>query len=164
MREMPQGRLNPKVKSVWRIRNLIGAGSLALICVIAALITAFALRYQGVWPWALFAIVLVLAIAYVILRVIVIPNLAFSRWRYAVDQEEVDLVHGVIIRRRSIIPLVRVQHVDTKQGPILRAFGLASVSIATAAGAHEIPGLLLDEADALRDKVAVLARIAQEDM
>ncbi|MBQ6454042.1 MAG: PH domain-containing protein [Coriobacteriales bacterium] len=164
MRELPQGRLNPKVKSVWRIRSLIGSGLLSLTLIIAALIAAIALRYQGAWPWLLFVVVLVLCVAYMVLRVIIIPNLAFSRWRYAVNQDEVDLVHGVIIRRRSIIPLVRVQHVDTKQGPILRAFGLASVSIATAAGAHEIPGLLLEEADALRDKVAVLARIAQEDI
>lgn len=161
MRELPQGRLNPKVMNVWRIRAAIGTFFLAL-CVLIPLIICWATirGFSGIWV----AVGALIVIIYGVVRIIVIPGLAFSRWRYAVNQEEVDLVHGVIIRHSSIIPLVRVQHVDTTQGPILRAFGLASVNIATAADAHEIPGLLLDEADALRDQVAVLARIAQEDM
>ena len=50
------------------------------------------------------------------------------------------------------------------QGPILRAFGLSSVTVATAAGEHEIPGLALDVAEQLRDRAAELARLAQEDV
>ena len=50
------------------------------------------------------------------------------------------------------------------QGPILRAFGLSSVTVATAAGEHEIPGLGIEEADVLRDRAAELARLAREDV
>jgi membrane protein YdbS with pleckstrin-like domain len=46
----------------------------------------------------------------------------------------------------------------------MRANGLASFTVATAAGEHAIPGLMVEEADALRDHVAILARIAQEDV
>ncbi len=46
----------------------------------------------------------------------------------------------------------------------MRAFGLASVTVATAAGEHEIPGLAMGEAEILRDKAAELARIAREDV
>lgn len=60
--------------------------------------------------------------------------------------------------------MVRVQHVETKQGPVLKANGLASVTVTTAGSSFEIPGLATDEAEALRDQVAVLARIAQEDV
>ena len=56
------------------------------------------------------------------------------------------------------------QNTDTRQGPILRAFGLSSVTVATAAGEHEIPGLALDVAEQLRDRAAELARLAQEDV
>ena len=48
--------------------------------------------------------------------------------------------------------------------PILRAFGLSSVTVATAAGEHEIPGLGIEEADVLRDRAAELARLAREDV
>ena len=43
-------------------------------------------------------------------------------------------------------------------------FGLASVTVATAAGEHEIPGLAFDVAEQLRDRAAELARLAQEDV
>ena len=164
MRELPQGRLNPKVKSVWRIRSLIGSGLLSLTLIIAALITAIALRYQGAWPWLLFVVVLVLCVAYMVLRVIIIPNLAFSRWRYAVNQDEVDLVHGVIIRRRSIIPLVRVQHVETKQGPVLKANGLASVKVAEIAPVFLRPIEYFRKASAADSSALACSRLAVSPM
>ena len=43
-------------------------------------------------------------------------------------------------------------------------FGLASVTVATAAGEHEIPGLAFDVAEQLRDRAAELARLAREDV
>ena len=63
-----------------------------------------------------------------------------------------------------LVPLVRVQHVQTKQGPILRAHGLATVTISTAGESFEIPGLAEDAANELRDRVAELARLAKEDV
>ncbi|MFR1640197.1 MAG: PH domain-containing protein [Eggerthellaceae bacterium] len=68
------------------------------------------------------------------------------------------------VAQALVIPFIRVQNTDTRQGPILRAFGLSSVTVATAAGEHEIPGLALDVAEQLRDRAAELARLAQEDV
>jgi membrane protein YdbS with pleckstrin-like domain len=39
-----------------------------------------------------------------------------------------------------------------------------SVTVSTAAGRHEIPGLDIATAEALRDKAAELARLAREDV
>jgi membrane protein YdbS with pleckstrin-like domain len=58
--------------------------------------------------------------------------------------------------------MVRVQHVDTSQGPIMRAFGLSDVKVSTAAGVHAIPALADHDADALRDRIAVLARVTDD--
>jgi membrane protein YdbS with pleckstrin-like domain len=96
--------------------------------------------------------------------VVVIPKVRWIRWSFEVYDEEIDIYRGIFWRRYIIIPLIRVQNVDTRQGPIMRANGLASFTVATAAGEHEIPGLKVAEADALRDHVALLARIAQEDV
>ena len=63
-----------------------------------------------------------------------------------------------------MVPFIRVPNTDTKQGPIRRAFGLASVTVSTAAGSMEIPGLRADEAEEVRDKAAELARLAKEDV
>lgn len=155
MRDIPEGRLNGKVVTSWRISGVIGSLVFGLFIFLVALLISHTIS-------TVVAVVIVLAFAIAFIGVI--PAIRYARFRFAVDDEEVDIMHGIIVYKRTIIPLVRVQHVDTRQGPILRSLHLASVSIATAAGAHEIPGLTVEDADALRDKVAALARVAQEDV
>ena len=95
---------------------------------------------------------------------VVLPPIRFMRWRYELSDDYLDIARGIVWRKRFVIPFIRVQNTDTRQGPILRAFGLASVTVATAAGEHEIPGLDSQTAEQLRDKAAELARLAQEDV
>ncbi|MDR4016167.1 MAG: PH domain-containing protein [Eggerthellaceae bacterium] len=90
--------------------------------------------------------------------------LALHPWRYELRPDFLELKYGIIWRRHVVIPFIRVQNTDTKQGPILRAFGLASVTVSTAAGAMEIPGLQTGEADSVRDRAAEFARLAREDV
>ena len=92
------------------------------------------------------------------------PPIRYARWRYEVTNTDVVLKHGIVVVKTVVVPLVRVQHVETKQGPILKSCGLSSVTISTAGDSFEIPGLGSSEAERLRDQVAVLARIAQEDV
>ena len=60
--------------------------------------------------------------------------------------------------------MVRVQHVDTSQGPILKKYDLANISISTAATTHVIPMLVTEEADRLRARISELARVAEDDV
>jgi membrane protein YdbS with pleckstrin-like domain len=92
----------------------------------------------------------------------IIPTVRWRQWRYAVSERDVDLKRGIVIITRTLVPMARVQHVDTTQGPIMRHYGLATVIIATAAGAQEIPALSLDVAEALRDRIAALAGVAED--
>jgi uncharacterized protein len=66
--------------------------------------------------------------------------------------------------KRTLVPMVRVQHVDTVQGPLLRKYGLATITISTAATTHEIPALDMFEADNLRSSISALARVAEDDV
>jgi len=86
------------------------------------------------------------------------PEVVWRRWRYEVREDEIDLRHGLLRIRRTLVPIRRVQHVDTTTGPIQAWFGLATVEFHTAAGGIEIPGLLRGEADTVRQRVALLAR------
>lgn len=162
MRALPSGRLDKKVIASWRVGRAIWT-SLVSLGLIGSATAAFALEPTLVGPiWVAMAIAV--SAVLVIVFVLVVPQVRYMTWRYEVTDDEVDIFKGVIVHTRVIVPLVRVQHVNTSQGPILRAFGLASVSVATAAGEQEIPGLSVEEADRLRDRVAALARIAQEDV
>ena len=60
--------------------------------------------------------------------------------------------------------MVRVQHVDTEQGPLLRKYNLATVSISTAATVHQIPALDVEEAEEMRHAISSLARVAEDDV
>jgi len=84
------------------------------------------------------------------------PWLAWSRWGYRAGDDELLIRRGVLFRSVTAIPIERVQHVDVRQGPIEQWFGLAGVHIYTASGLGSdgvVPGLLRDDAEALRDQL-----------
>lgn len=160
MREIPSNKLNKKVVSVWRIGGLITTFVIALI--LAAGVIPLSLYMENWMPWL--PIGIAIAVLWLIVDVLIVPTVRYNRWRYDVTEDEVDIYYGIIVRKRIIIPLVRVQFTDTKQGPIKKAFGLAEVTVNTAGGEKTIPGLLDEDADALRDKVARLASLAREEV
>jgi uncharacterized protein len=151
MRPEPSRRLAPTARWLWRAQGLIAT--------VAALIAGGVLQSSvggGAAVWMLLPIV-VAAIA-----VGLVPELRWRRWRYEVRDEEIDLMHGTVRVTRTLVPMLRVQHVDTTQGPIDQALGLATVVVHTAAGATTIPALDEFHAGQLRDHIASLARTADE--
>ena len=162
MADTPTQQLDPRIKNVWRINDAIWIVLLFLCCFIPFAVV------QAVAPAAWCTVVLVaIAVVFAVLLVLfvfVLPPIRYARWRYELSQEFLDIQRGIFWRKHFTIPFIRVQSTDTKQGPILRAFGLSSVTAATAAGEHEIPGLETAVAEQLRDRVAEFARIAQEDV
>lgn len=163
MRPLPQSQLNPKVKSVWRITDAAWITACYATVALIFVIIAAADPAAG-WAWGVVGVMTLAWLAALLVMVVILPPIRYVRWRYEVGENELDIAKGIIWRSRSVIPFVRVQNTDTKQGPILRAFGLASVTVATAAGEHVIPGLEFAEADLLRDRIATQARLAQEDV
>jgi uncharacterized protein len=91
-----------------------------------------------------------------------VPELQWRRWRWDVRPDAIDIRHGTLTVRRTLIPMLRVQHVETTRGVLEQAFALATVAIHTAAGSHTIPMLGLEDADEVRDRIAELARTADE--
>jgi membrane protein YdbS with pleckstrin-like domain len=159
MHNVPSQRLDDRILKVWRIVGVIHS---ALICLIAIGMTVLTVILD--LPWYLPVIAIAIAVLYTAFFVFLYPKLSWRRWRYDIHEHEIELMHGVIFISRTIIPMVRIQHIDTNQGPILRQYGLASITFSTAAGNHEIPGLSLDTADEARERIAELARVSREDV
>lgn len=105
----------------------------------------------------------VTVIIHLILTVI-FPKIRWKRWAYEVNEQGVDMMRGIIVRKRTMVPINRVQHVDTKQGPIYRKYGLSSISLSTAATTHEIPALDDQTANELRNLISELVRKVKEDV
>lgn len=96
--------------------------------------------------------------------VFITPHIRWKRWRYEIREKEIKLSCGVFIIKRTLVPMVHVQHVDTEQGPLLKKFGLASIAVSTAANVHRIPAIDIHEADKVRHSIAVMARMKEEDV
>lgn len=162
MRELPKNQLDPRIKNVWRINDAIWLTLVFLLCFVPFLIVYMVTGES--WSLVVSGIVAGLYLVGLILFLGILPPIRYKRWRYELSSDFLDISLGIIWRKRFVIPFIRVQNTDTRQGPILRAFHLASVTVSTAAGEHEIPGLSAEEAAEVRDKAAELARIAQEDI
>ncbi|KQL51054.1 hypothetical protein AN964_18760 [Heyndrickxia shackletonii] len=157
---VPQKRISKRALPVWRISGIIS--SLIVIGILATIlfIIHFFLNLSEWW----YVLGVIVAVLYFILKVVVIPNIRWKIWRYEVREKEVELQHGVFVISRTLIPMVRVQHVDTVQGPLLRRYRLASLLISTAATVHHIPAIDIDEADQLRHSISSLAKVDEEDV
>lgn len=162
--ETQKQKLDPRIKNVWRVSDTI-ALTLIFLCVFAVGGIALLVDESTSWwagPYCLISFICFVAL--LILFWVVITPLRYIRWSYALSKEFLDIMRGIIVRKHTVVPFIRVQNTDTRQGPLLRMMGLASVTISTAAGSMEIPGLPAAEAETLRDQAAEFARLAKEDV
>ncbi len=159
-RTYPQEKLDPKVKAVWRIDS-----ALLITFIFAFFIIPLAIISTDVDEVQIFFVLSVIAyIIFMVIFVIVWPTIRYANWRYQLTEDFLELAYGVIWKKRILVPFIRVQNTDTVQGPVLRAFKLSSVTVSTAGGSHQIPGIDRTQADILRDRAAELARLAREDV
>lgn len=163
MRALPENQLDPRVKNVWRLNDAIWITVIMLPLLGISFGLTFAPEIMGLGRVLLIVSFLMWVVALVV-WLLVLPPIRYARWRYEITPEYLDIAKGIIWRKRFIIPFIRVQNTDTRQGPILRMFGLSSVTISTAASEHAIPGLDVAVAEDLRDRAAEFARIAREDV
>ncbi|WP_115862671.1 PH domain-containing protein [Halorussus litoreus] len=141
--------LNPRVRLAWAIGAVVTA---AFLGVGAAATDRFVLGV-GLWIAVTVAgLALALGLVFVVLR--------YRVWRFAVRDDDLYLERGVLTRVNTVVPYVRVQHVDTQRGPVERALGLSSVVVYTAGsrGADvTVPGLTPERADDLQEQLRRLA-------
>lgn len=156
----PTERIDPRALKSWFVSGLLRGLVLMTIPVsyIIFVIPVWNLPVQ--WGWIGIAVVLF----YTIWSTLVAPRIRIRFWRYEIRKDEIDIQHGVFFVKRTLIPMVRVQHVDTEYGPVMRFFELATLRISTAATDHYIPALSKEKASELMGEIASLARWSDEDV
>lgn len=154
----PQKQLSKDAVKVWliseTITNLIGFIVLGVLLY---------LDYHFSWKewigWILIGIT-VLAVLGAVWSFIN-PFLLYKSWRYDIDEEFLQLKSGVFNEVHQLVPMTKIQSVATKQGPLLRKYGLCSVMVDTMGSSHTIPALPKEVAVELRDKIAQYAKIKE---
>lgn len=159
MRRAPENQIAKDAIKVWKIHAFLGELFWWLVLIAVTILTII-----FDWPLWILWIGWPLLLVYSYINVFLLPVWRWRRWRYQVYEQEIDIQHGIFIVKRTLIPMIRVQHVDTKQGPILKKFGLSTVTVSTAATVHEIPALLEEEGAELRDRISSLARVDESDV
>jgi membrane protein YdbS with pleckstrin-like domain len=150
----PAERLDPRAKTLWRITGILGA----LPLLAGGAFVSWTLLQVVEVPFLVRILPFLAALGLFAALAVVMPDLRWRRWRYEIREGEVDLQQGIVWVSRTLVPLARIQHVDTRQGPLQRRFGLATVVFYTAAGANRIPELSAPVADRVRDRIADLTR------
>jgi uncharacterized protein len=80
-------------------------------------------------------------------------QLEYRRTSFVISTAGCEIRRGVVWRRIITVPLSRIQHTDVTQGPLQRAYGLATLSLYTAGTEHakvDLIGLGFETAMAIR--------------
>ncbi len=146
----PSHQVSPRAVPYWTVSALIGD---AVVVIAAALAYVLVPDVPG---WVGLVVVLLALLAAV--HVLAMPRIRFRVHRWEVSDTAVHTREGWIGRESRIAPISRVQTVDSRQGALMRLFGLASITVTTASAAGPITIDCLDDHVA-REVVARLTAI-----
>lgn len=141
-------RPSPRMWTARQVSLLITGLPLSL----AALVPAWIFGQASAGVPVLVAAVVIGAVEWAVLRG------RYRSWGYLEREDDLIVRRGLLFRQVTVVPYGRMQLIDVSAGPIDRLFGLATVQLHTAAATTDarIPGLTQEEAERLRDRLAVL--------
>jgi membrane protein YdbS with pleckstrin-like domain len=151
----PSQRVSLRAPAYWRVRAAVVATlswALALGAVVAALLVPSGWWTVLFWPSAAGLLLAPLP------GLTVVPRIRYRVHRWEVTDIAVHVRHGWLGRTDEIVPLSRVQTVDSTQGPLMRAYGLRTVTVQTASAHGTVAIACLDDPVA-RQVVARLVAI-----
>jgi membrane protein YdbS with pleckstrin-like domain len=123
-----------------------------LLLTIIATVPASALSETSAAAWLLPLVVLAIGLAVVAIA----PQRIYRRLRYGLTDRLLQVVRGWLFHTDTVVPLVRVQHIDVVRGPFDKMFGTSSLVVHTA-GTHNsivtVRGLAPERAAAMRDVI-----------
>lgn len=137
-------------------RRLITAEYVGTILGTAVFAAAIIVAANVVWPFAVWALIPVGAIA--LITMVLIPRRVRSIG-YQLRDDDLLFRRGILFQRFVAVPYGRMQLVDINRGPVSRMLNLSELRFVTAAASTgvTVPGLREADAVALRDKLVALA-------
>lgn len=132
---------------VFRIKEFIG------VIVIFVILLVF-LKFSPYFKFKnIITNILIVIIALNFISALFFPKVEYKNWSYYMEADKVIIKSGVFVIKTVVIPIKRIQYVDTSIGPILSRFGLTNLTIYTAGGKYEIPALLNNIAKELQENI-----------
>ena len=147
--EIRMTALDPRQKAVLRIRAMLAGLVPVTMLSVADVVLNRELGFPFGWGIGLGA-------ALYLFAVIGLPSRRYRRWGYHTGKRAIRIASGLLVRRETVVPYDRVQHIDVSRGPIERAFGVATLTLHTAGSYNstvDLPGLAIDDANRMRDDI-----------
>ena len=73
------------------------------------------------------------------------PFLMIKIFKYNITDKSIEYNKGAIFTKKTIIPMRRVQQIETETDPLLKRMGLAKINIITTTGNHQLRRISLGE-------------------
>ncbi len=116
-------------------------------------IGSIVLEVVDVLPFGVFVVPVFLLAAFLVIRV---PLRRYHARGYDMGEDRLRVVRGILFRSDTVVPFGRIQHIDVNQGPLQRAYGIATLTVHTA-GTHNasvhLPGLENSLAMDMREEI-----------
>jgi membrane protein YdbS with pleckstrin-like domain len=144
--EPPLQPVEPGYRHLLRARMAISWTVLSFIALILDTILIRRTEFGGILP----PVVLLIGIAVVVIA----PQRIYRRLQYRLTERRLQVLRGWLFHVDTVVPLVRVQHIDVTRGPLDKLFGTATLVVHTA-GTHNsivgLPGLSPERAAEIRN-------------
>jgi uncharacterized protein len=160
---VPRHRVDPHALWLWA-----GEGALSTALFTVAAVAARSLTPADVPGWlrTLLDLAPWLAIPLGVVLVAVEPLWRYRVHRWEVTQDAVYTLEGWLVRTWRIVPIARIQTVDTTRGPVQQLLGLATVTVRTAshAGSTDVQHLDAAIADTVAHDLALRANAVRDEV
>ncbi len=112
------------------------------------------------FTYIIIAVSIIFSIAYIAIT----PKIRFSRYKYLIEPNRIEIIEGLFFIKRTIVPIDRIYQIDVQKGPIDNAVGVAKVRITTAGSSAAFRFLEPETANeiAMHLNNAVLSKINTE--
>lgn len=117
------------------------------------IILTFLMYYFSLFSEPILTVIYLVLSALLILYGIFAPPFRYLRYRYAIDEECIDIQEGFLWLEEHIVPIERLHQIALSQGPIDRMFGLTKVIVTTAGGEVTIRFLEYEKASSLTESL-----------
>ncbi|WP_412989840.1 PH domain-containing protein [Pediococcus siamensis] len=151
-----------KIMTVWRLNYLMWLIGLLTLCA-ASFVASMSYWSDVQWlKWTSSALLVMIGVFFLVQFKLIPYRYKFHR--FSITDEDIAIQDGYLIRNMTFVPMNRIQHVETKQGPFMRKYGLMEIHIHTAATTHVIAGLDVNDAEKLRRQIIELVKVAKVDV
>jgi len=141
-------------RKMWTIEGLITTSIFLAIAVALNIFLKFDILWKYVITYTIYGFAFI-----ILINSLFIPKYRYEKYRYEIDKDKIILRYGIFNEKNIVIPMERVQFVDTKQGIILKKYKLINIKVHTAGGHYVIPYL---ESEVGKKAMLSISKIVQE--